>query len=66
MVYGPRPTQGPKGPQTRSNFGQSQVKFGPKGLLQNLVEIAKLGIWSEANPGPEGPKEKVQLWPEPG
>ena len=41
MVYGQRPTQGPKGPLTRSNFGQSQGKFGPKGLPQGLVEIVR-------------------------
>ena len=66
MVYGQRPTQHLKGPTTRSNFGHSQVKFGPKGLPQGLVEIVKLGIWSEANPGPEGPTDKVQLWSELG
>ena len=42
MVYGQRPTQGQKGPQTRSNFGQSQVEFGPKGLPHGLVEIKNL------------------------
>ena len=60
--YGQRPIQGPKGPLTRSNFGQSKVKVGPKGLPQSLVEILKLGIWPEANPAPEGPNNKVQLW----
>ena len=63
---GQRPTQGLKGPLTRSSFGQSWVKFGPKGLPQGLVEIFKLGIWSEASPGPIGPTDKLKLWSEPG
>ena len=25
-----------------------------------------LGIWSEANPGPKEPSDKVQIWPKPG
>ena len=40
--------------------------MGLKGLPEGLVEIVILGIWSEANPGPKGPTDKVQLWSEPG
>ena len=49
---GQRPTQGLKGPLTRSSFGQSWVKFCPKGLPQGLLEIFSLLYGQRLAQGP--------------